>query len=379
MKRVFIFVLAILLVFSSISPGFAMLRYLDQWQELQSILMHGTYDELLEKVKRLNEEHPLLMTNEWQEKIVNLINQAKNAFVPEYNSEYDPFENKTYYWFADHRKATAEDNCVIIIGNDGLVMSFYFPVEKWINTKEYTALINETDRVSGKVNNSVYSSENGQRYETFYIDFSDFKSDTLFNASSIAIRFYGKNRDDHFDFSLNEETIGYIHQVTTPSIGDEEIKELLWQWAESIDYATRILRNNNGVIFPENIEIKDYYTFQDDMRKDVVNVTDLGLIYRGRTFFFPCRIKETHDSDSFNIYAYWDVEILDDYGFKRTTGTIIVDNEFLKDGWIVNSPNNGDTVIIAATFVGTLPHYFRPVFILGYGEDITKIAKALGK
>lgn len=381
MKRFLALFLCLILMVPCASAG--MLKYLDQYNDFWQLCSKDTYNELIDSVRKFKTEHPLLMSDEWEERIISTAEQARDAFVPDYNTEYDPFENIELKWFGDHKEASPEDPCVILDGSNGLILSFCLPVKSWIYVQECTALINGTERLSPKIRNLDFKVSDLKEYETFYINVSDISDKTEAKQfDSVAFRFYGKNKDDHVDVTMDEETLGYFRQVTTPVVTDSDVKDVLWEWANSIDeimddtiipaFATRVIRDHDYPIYPSNLEIKDYWSFSDDLRDEYLSGEYSWGVWS--TYFFPFTIEEIHEPSEKDPHLYWDGIILTEGGLYRRQAIIILDHAITQEGWIAEQPAVGDTIIVAASLAGLKS--FRAVFYLGYDKETKKLVHA---
>lgn len=378
MKRFVAILITLILALSSCS-ALAMATYLDLYTELSKYAPEGQYDELITAVSNMKAEHPLLMSDEWEEKIVSTAVQARDALQPEFNTEYDPFADVTLKWFGDHKAASPEDQCVILDNADGLILSFCLPVTPWIYIDDYTILVNGDTRFSSTVDNWDAKHFDGQACETFYIRIDYLmKHIDVDQYDSVAIRFYGKNHDDHVDFLMDEELLGYFRQVTADTVKPSDVNGVIWDWMISIDdivdesimpaFASRMIKNNPVPIYPENIETKDYWIMQDEIRDDLLS--GKWTWYQGDVFFFPVQIESVNISTEEGSYSYWSVAVLSEYGTRRRSASILIPVNHPVD----NPPAEGDTVLVAATY--SQHGRWGPIFFLGYEDDVIEEAKS---
>lgn len=371
----------VLLVFTF--PACAMLKYLDQEDEFRKMADEEKYDELIQAVKGFQQEHPLLMSDEWIEKISDVAIRARDAFVPEFNSEYDPFEDIELKWFGDHKVAGPDDPCVILDGTSGLVMSFCIPVDSWIYVDEFTALINGSERLQANVENWDNKIIDHQEYETFYVDIGYFNSTNVEaeNYDSLAFRFYGRNKDEHVDIYIDEETMGYFKQVTAETVTSGDVKQVIWNWAQAVDdivdetiipaFAARMMKNNPVPIYPADIQTADFWKFKEDLRDDVLS--GKWIYAKGDVFFFPCQIERVNISEEEGTYSHWSVYILSEYGKVRSFASILIPvNHPLE-----NHPEKDDIVLVAATY--SQKGNWGPIFFLGYEDDVIEEASTFSQ
>ena len=386
MKRFFAILIALLMVVSS-CQAISMLKYLDQGQVFYDILNEERYDDFIQAVKDFQTEHPSLMPDEWLEKFTDMAIQARDAFVPDFNTEYDPFEDLELKWFGDHKAATPEDPYVILDGTSGLIMSFCLPVDSWVYYKEFVALINGSERLTGDVENWDNKIVDHQEYETFYVDLGIFNSKNVEaeQYDSLAFRFYGKNKDEHVDIFINDETMGYFRQVTAETVTAQDVKDLIYPWEKAIDdivdetiipaAATRMMKNNPDPIYPATIQTADFWKLQDSLSKEVAQgKRDYGY---GLFYFFPCEITAIHTPDSNDPYTYWSVNIYEEYGRFLAAGTIILDYALTQEGWLPDEKQVGDRVMVAAAYAGR--GTWTTVFILGFDDEAKSIARTFLK
>lgn len=378
MKKIAVVILLLMMI-PSCCFARGMLNYLDQESAFSKLADSGQYDDLIQAVRAFKNEHPLLMPDEWEKKISEAAIQARDAFVPEFNTEYDPFEDVELKWFADHKNPNPEDQCVIQDGTNGLILSFCIPVDSYIRIEDYICLVNGSERFSSTVDNWDARLFDLQKCETFYIGIDYLASQ--FNVEqfdSIAFRFYGDNHDDHVDLTLDDETVGYFRQVTADTVTASDVKNVIWEWAKAVDeieddtimpaFASRMISSNPVPIYPHDIPTSVYWNMERELTDDIL----LGKwnYVKGRVFFFPCRIESVNVSEEEGTYSFWGVQILSEYGMDRRFASILIPiNHPLE-----NHPSVGDVVLVAAAFSqkGT----WGPIFFLGYEDDVCKEAKS---
>lgn len=377
MKRFIALLITLVLALSSCS-ALAMANYLDLYSELSKFASDEQYDELINAVTNLKAEHPLIMSDEWEEKIIDAAVQARDAFRPEFNTEYDPFEDITLKWFGDHKSASPDDQCVILGNSDGLILSFCLPVTSWIYIDDYTILANGNIRFSSTVDNWDAKYFDGQTCETFHIKIDYLmKNIDVDQYDSVAIRFYGKNHDDHYDFFMDEELLGYFRQVTADTVTSSDVIHVIWDWTKAIDdivdesimpaFASRLISNNPVQIYPKDIPTSVFWKMDQDLGDDVLS--GKWRYSKGHVFFFPCRIESVNISTEEGTYSFWGVQVLSEYGKVRRFASILIPINHPVD----NHPAENDIVLVAATYSqhGT----WGPIFFLGYEEDVIKEAK----
>lgn len=378
MKKIAAIIMVLMLIPSSCF-AIGMLNYLDQYSNFSALVDAGQYDELIQSVRSFKTDHPLLMTDEWENKIADAAVQARDAFVPAFTVEYDPFEDIELKWFADHKQPSPDDPCVIQDGTNGLILNFCIPVDFYININDYICLVNGSERFNSTVDNWDARLIGLQKCETFYIGIEYLaKQFDVEQYDSIAFRFYGDNHDDSVDLTLDEETVGYFRQVTADTVTASDVKDVLWAWAKDIDdivdetmipaFASRMMKNNPVPIYPSDIPTSVYWTMEKDLTDDILS--GKWNYVKGRVFFFPCEIESVNVSSEEGTYSYWGVYIRSEYGQVRRFASILIPvNHPLE-----NHPAKGDVVLVAATYSqkGT----WGPIFFLGYEEDVIKEAKA---
>lgn len=378
MKRFVAILITLILALSSCS-ALAMATYLDLYTELSKYAPEGQYDELITAVSNMKAEHPLLMSDEWEEKIISTAVQARDAFQPEFNTEYDPFADITLKWFGDHKAASPEDQCVILDNADGLILSFCLPVTPWIYIDDYTILVNGDTRFSSTVDNWDAKHFDGQACETFYIRIDYLmKHIDVDQYDSVAIRFYGKNHDDHVDFLMDEELLGYFRQVTADTVTPSDVNSVIWDWMKSIEdivdetvmpsFAARMIRKNPVQIYPGNIPTSVYWQLDKTLSEDILN--GKWSYAKGHVFLFPCRINSVNTSTEDGTYSYWDVQVLSEYGqFLRYASILIPINHPVE-----NPPAADEVVLVVATY--SQHGRWGPIFFLGYEDDVIEEAKS---
>lgn len=394
MKRILCAIVCLFMLILYSSPAFASgSQYRYQQSALMVALRDEGFDGFIEAVKKLREEHPLLVNDEWEGKLISLAEQGKQ-FQYEMNSEYDLFDDYNISWFGDHKNATADDQCVIVDQKGGFQLKFYFPMNEWIRIKKYTAVVNKEARINHDVSNVRRDrTSGGTYYESFSIPLSNlhsYSTNDIERFDSIAFRFYGSYDEDYVDYYLDIEELNQINMI----FGNERVRSLIntttLEWMKAIDSVKDysippadfvIFLKKNYPIFPIGTTA-EYMHSTTTMKEGIESSLNDDKFTPGGVYFLPCVVEEITEPSEATPQRAWLVRLKSQYdnppGQWDQQYRIVVDHA-IEMGWVDEEPAPGDEVILFATFFGYGSSSRKYVFYLGNDEYTSNLLQSMLK
>lgn len=392
MKRIVCAIMCLLMLISFSYPAFASgAQYRYQQSELMVALRDGGFDGFIEAVKKLKEEHPLLISNEWEMKLTSLAEYGKQ-FQLEMNSEYDLFNDYNFSWFGDHKNANADDPCVIVDQNGGFQLKFYFPLKGWIRIKKYTAVVNNSIRINNDVSNVRRDRvTGGAYYESFSIPLSSlltYSTKNIEQFDSVAFRFYGAYDEDYVDYFMDSDEIKQINMIFGNDRSRSQLNTATLEWMMAVDsikdYSIPpadfvIFLKKNYPIFPVGTTA-EYMHNTTTVKEGIESSLNDDKFTTGGVYFLPCVVEEITEPSEATPQRAWLVKLKSQYdnppGKYDQQYRIVVDHA-IEMGWVDEEPSPGDEVILFATFFGYGKASRKNVFYLGDDEYTTNLLESL--
>jgi len=391
MKRIVSSILCCVLLMAYSWQAFAAgAKYRYQRTELYVALNDGGYDSFIEAVKKLKAEHPLLMSDEWEEKFIAQAEYGKK-FQIDMNSEYDLFNDYHISWFGDHRNATAEDQCVIVDQDGGFHLKFFFSMAQWIRIKKYTVVLNKEYRISNDLKDVRKDrTSTGEYYESFSIPLSSlntYSTRDIEQIDNIAFRFYGAYDDDYVDYYLDSEELYEVNMILGANKAREKLNAMTFEWLDSVenvnDYSIPpadfvIFLKNDYPIYPSQTTVEDLNRLENADGRVFERIYKENKFTPGKVYFLPCVIEDITAPSQYTPQTAWEVKLKSQYNTIPNYGVsarIIIDHA-IDMGWIDKEPQIGDEIIVVATYCGRGSVSFKEIFYLGDDQYTLDIANS---
>ena len=342
------------------------------------------YDDLSKIISDYHTNHNKIMPDVWANRLLNAIALAKNDVISDMHSEYDPFEDKNLIWFGNHKTVGPDDPYAIFDGKS-FVMRFCIPVDAYIRIKEYTALVNESLRLSGLISNWSVKYIDNMRYEYFEVNLLNIKLDIeqagVNELDSLAFRFYGRNENDHIDLFINQETTDFLNRYLRQLKSNRNLQDMFWDWMKDVNlkidstiipaWAKTIIGDGSIAVYPDNIRTADYWKYMELEDSSIKSLNESSNI--GKVYFFRCKINRINKKSSTSNF-YWFADSLDAIGKYVTSVSIILDYAVEAKGFPAEQYEIGDEIVVAAAYAG-IDTLNRKLFILGNDAEAVLIAQ----
>ena len=396
MRKTILAILIVLLITFVSNTSLAMNNYFYEYAAFLDYVNNQDYAGLITAIEDYQQKHPLSMNDEWSSTIISEAERLRNVsddyavVISMMNSEYDIFDDVTYYWYGDVKRPDAQHNCVALLDDRNLTLYFHFSIDKYLGAYEYAGVVNNSIRIAGKITNDSFDiiDEPHEMFETFSIPFSTVTDVYSGEIESLAFRFYGYS-EMQLTYQLDADLVEFLslYAQCSSAFSDSDLRSLLWDWMEAVDgikdgtiipaKTARIMKYNSGSVYPSDTEIIDFYDLAQPVSNDVLKVTNLGSIYSGQSFLFPCVVSDISLTSKLDGYHCVEVVYKDEYGKVSNTKVIVlVSAEQWEQDWNNGTPAIGDDIILAATFTGK-KDIVSPVFLLGFDEETQKLAKTI--